>query len=288
LQEKNFFTLFVFSYEDFDSFLKFKSLIRNSVNMWLGWVGSNFLEQFDEYIKSILPNFSTQLTKYITETRKSKNKRKKGSSVHYEARSKEELSKLRRFYYEAFNELLYVKLGNYKISDEKSSFKISLSDRTEFTLKGGGLYEFLNLYKSIITYAQKKRDQFTRRILINRKQRYVKDLKKPIESFNVEKIEYIEIDMKNAVFESWYKNLVNTFSIGYLETPKLMSFVLEKGNPYFMAEIIDLEIESRIFLSAIEDSIRISPASHDTKPSTISKLFSIMQSQVDPSIDMSE
>jgi len=39
-----------------------------------------------------------------------------------------------------------------------------------------------------------------------------------------------------------------------------------------------------LFISATSNSIRISPAAEQTKPSTISKLFTILQSQVDPSI----
>jgi len=285
---KDYITLFVLSHEDYNSFQTFKSLIRHTPGMWLGWIGSRFLERFDEFVKTMFPDFSTKLVKFVLEFRDIENKRKKGSNVNWIPRTKEDLWKLRNFHHKTYNELVYVKKGRYEITNKRVQFKLSLSDRTEFTLESGGLLEFLELFKGVLVYARELRDLFNKKISVKKYEQKVKSLIKPIEIFSIDKIELIKIEMDNPFFESWLENLVKTFSLGYINEHKLVSFVLEKGNPYFLAEIIDIENESRVFISATSKTIRISPADYNTKPSTISKLFSILQARVDPSINIGE
>ena len=246
------------------------------------------MENFIDFMEKKFPDFDVSLIKYTTEYRIIKNKEKVGSSIHWESRTKEDLAKDRAYRYSTYKELLNIKLARYNIQKGHISFKLTLSDRTEFTLESGDLLEFLNIYKTILDHARQLRDSFNRKIQINRQQKYIKNIKRNIERYNIERFEMITIDMKEPIFKSWYNNLVDTFSLGYLSNFNILSVVLEKGNPYFLAEIVDLECGSRFYLSAVHDSIRISPSNQQTKPSTISKIFSILQSRVDPSIDMSE
>lgn len=285
--DKNHTCFVIYSYEGFHNFLKIKSLIKKTPHMWLGWIGSRFLERFDEFIVENTPNFKASLIKYITETHSLDKVKKKGSTIHYEPRNREDLLKIRKFHFSDFNELIYIKMAKFRIINEKSNFEVTLTDRTEFTIKSGGLYEFLDFYIEIMKHAQKLKDSFQRKIIINSEKRFLKRREKPIEIINIDKIESITVNMNQPTFPTWYDNLVNTFSLGFLKEPKILSFVLERGNPYFLAEIIDLEEDSRIFLSAIENDIRISPSTQEMKPSTVSKIFSILQNQVDPSIDIS-
>lgn len=288
ISDEPYYIFYVFSYVLQDDFKKFKSLIKNIRNVWLAWIGSRFMENFTDFMEKKFPDFDVSLIKYTTEYRRIKNKEKVGSSIHWESRTKEDLAKDRAYRYSTYKELLNVKLARYNIQKGHISFKLTLSDRTEFTLESGDLLEFLNIYKTILDHARQLRDSFNRKIQINRQQKYIKNIKRNIERYNIERFEMITIDMKEPIFKSWYNNLVDTFSLGYLSNFNILSVVLEKGNPYFLAEIVDLDSESRFYLSAVHDSIRISPSNQQTKPSTISKIFSILQSRIDPSIDMSE
>jgi len=289
-------TLYVFSYEGSELFRVFKSLVEKTRYMWRGWIGSRFLERFDEFVRSVYlkelgregAEASTVLVKFVLETRDVKSKDRKGSSINYEKRSEEDLNKLRTFYWKEFAELLYVKKGKYKITTNARYFSVALSDRTEFTLMEGDLLEFLALFKYVLFYARELRDKFKKKILINKSQRAVRATNETLEFLSFDKIELIKIDVDNPVISSWRDNLVNTFSIDHLREFKLLNFVLQEGNPYFLAETIDLENGSRTYVSMVENSIRISPAIEQTEPSTISKLFSVLQSRVDPSINLIE
>ena len=287
IPEEEYYTLLVYSYVSYDDFRKLKSLVSNIFGMWFGWIGSKFLEEFDIFCTNLYPDFNAELIKFTTESHDLLRIEKKGSTIDNEARTREELIKIRNFRYKEFNELFYLKRAKYRITGPIINFVLTISNRTEFTLKGTALFEFLNLFKEILRYAQELRDSFKKSVSIKRQERLVKKIKEPIEKLSIDKIELIDINMNKPTFDSWYDNLVNTFSIGYLDEYNIVNFVLEKGNPYFMVEIIDLESESRLFLSAIKSSIKISPSTQATKPSTLSKLFSILQSQVDPSIEMS-
>jgi len=285
--EMEYFTCIVYSYVNYNEFKKLKSFVNNISGMWLSWIGSRFLEEFDLFFNEIYPDLNVELIKFTSVSRDLKSKEKKGSTIDNEARTRAELNSIRQFRYKEFGELFYLNRAKFQISKSLTKFELTISDRTEFTLKGNGMFEFLNLYNEIVKESKNLRDSFTKRISLKRKERFVTEIKESIETISIDKIELIDIDMNNPAFDSWYKNLVNTFSIGYFEDYKIVSFVLESGNPYFLVEIIDLEYESRLFLSALQESIKISPSFETTKPSTISKLFSILQSQVDPTIEMS-
>jgi hypothetical protein len=290
IPNKNYYKiLYVTSFEGYNGFQLFKSFMRYTKNMWLAWIGSKFLEGFDEFVKSVFPTSSTELIKFGVIFLETKSKKKKGNSLNWIHRTKEELQKFREFYYNNYNELVYIKRAKYNIIiDKKETFKISLSDRVEFSLEKGDLLEFLELLKRVVAYAQYLQNLFTRKIVIRKEKQKIRALQKPIEMFNIDKIESIKIEIHESKFGSWFKNLINTFSLGYINEYKLVSFVLEEGNPYFLAEIIDLENGSRVFISAINNLIKISPARDQTKPSTVSKLFLILQSRVNPSIGIGE
>ena len=285
--DEKYITFLVYSYVSHNDFRKLISLINNIPEMWFGWIGSKFLENFDIFCNELYPNFKTELIKFTSESRDLIHKKKKGSAIDIESRTREELNKIRELHYKEFNELFYLKRAQYRFTSPTINFSLTISTKTEFTLKGNGLFEFLSLFKEIINYAQVLRDSFTKNIIIKSQKRSINKTKEPIEKISIDKIELIDINMKNPTYDSWYNNLIDTFSVGYIDEYNIVSFVLEKGNPYFMVEILDLECESRLFLSAIKSSIKISPSNQTTKPSTISKLFSILQSQVDPSIEMS-
>jgi len=90
--------------------------------------------------------------------------------------------------------------------------------------------------------------------------------------------------VKTPTTENWFENLTKVFSTPYLEGEGLVNFSLMKGNPYFLAHVVDTENGSAIYLSATRDEIRISPASKETNSTTVSKILQILQKYVDPTL----
>jgi hypothetical protein len=284
IKDERYVNLLVFSYEGYGAFSTFKALIKNSRRMWLSWLGTSFLERFDEFIKEAYPDYSTRSVKFNIESRDVEYKKVKGTTENWISRSRDELLKLRNFYYTEFKEILYVRKGIYEISNGKVQFKLSLSDQSEFTLEKGELTEFLILLKEILLKAQEARELFTKNIFITKGKRDVKSLDKPIETVSIERVELLRVEFDQGSLDKVYSNLYKTFSLGYISEYKMASFIRESGNPYFLAEVVDLEYESRMFVSAIKNAIMISPANESTKPSSVSKLFALLQSRVDPTI----
>lgn len=282
---KQYVDLLVFSFEGYEAFRIFKSLINiHTKKAWLGWLGSIFLERFDEVIKAEYPDSNVELVSFNFVSHDNITKKFKGTVINRVPTSKEGLFTLRDSY-KTLNQTIYLQKITYEVTG-RTGFKISLSDRTEFTLQGGNLLEFLSFFGVILKKAQQERESFIKTRTIKRRESKVKIDEKLIEivDFEIDKIEIIEIDVDNPVSSDWFKNFASTFSAGYLEEHNLICSAINEGNPYFLAQITDLDNASRIFVSATSRSIRISPGTEQTKPRTMSKLFTILQAQVDSSI----
>jgi hypothetical protein len=286
-----------FSLEGYHGFAIFETLIdKYARNAWLGWIGSVFLETFDTLIEEMYRDEEIQNDEAREEfdiewdTFNFTVGGKKKPTSTFRKRSKQDFISVRKNY-ENRNQVLYLQKVTYKvISRDAVLLQISLSDNTEFTLERGSIHVFLSLLRDILRKAQQERDLFTRTSSIRKHEDRRGTSDEPIEmiSFEIDKIELLEVDVSNLTSKSWFQNLRTTFSTGYLREHNLISAVINDGNPYFLAKVIDLENTSRVFISATSKSIRISPAAGQTKPSTVSKLFTILQSQVDPSIGTAE
>lgn len=276
--------LLVFSFEGYVGFKIFKSLINKYTRKaWLGWLGSIFLERFDEIIKDVYPDSKAELVKFNYISHEIGSEKPKGTAISWMPTTKKGLFKLRESFKEQ-NQFIYLQKTTYEINTDHTNFSISLSDRTEFTLQRGNLIEFLAVLGEILKRAQQELVSFTKTRIIRKQESKIEIEEEPIEmvSFEIDKIEIIELDVDPIT--DWFQNLTETFRGGYLKEYNLISSIINEGNPYFLAKIIDLDNASIVFLSATKRSIRISPATEQTKPSTMSKLFTILQSQVDPSI----
>jgi hypothetical protein len=288
--DERYISLLVFSFEGYHGFETFETLItKYARNAWLGWLGSVFLEGFDTVVKQMYTDNGIPQDGEIQEeydvTWDTFNFTVEGQkpTSTFRKRTKNDFIWLRNHY----KKVLYLQKVTYNVLlRNQLVFKISLSDRTKFTLERGNIIVFLSLLREILDKAQEERDLFTRTSSFKKHEEKVETMNEPVQIISVEidKIEIMEVDVSNPSFSSWFKKLRTTFSAGYIKDHNLLSSVIHEGNPYFLANIIDLDNASRLFISATSKSIRISPASEQTEPSTMSKLFTILQSEVDPSI----
>jgi len=235
--------LLVLSFEGYHGFEIFKSLIRYAKSIWLGWVGSVFLERFDTFLKMMYQDNKLRQDEEIQEEYdivwdkfniivEGKKPKKTGTIRHA---SKEDFLTLRN-HYKNQKQVLYLQKTTYKIvSNGNVIFKISLSDRTEFTLERGNIIVFLNLFREILDKSRQERDLFTKTNSIKKYEQRIDTTDEPVEivNFEIDKIEMIELDISNPISSSWFQNLVRIFSAGYLKDYNLISSVIEEGNPYF-------------------------------------------------------
>ena len=284
VKDKDYVTFLVFSYTNHEHYEVFHNFIKNNPGIWFAWLGSKFLENFEEFMRDKFEETPTNLVEFVLESRDITSKRKKGSSRHWMARNKSELQKLRRLYYDEYEELLYIKRGKFQFVHNEKHFTFSISDRSEYTIFKGGFLEFSDLLKELLYHVVTTRNLFSRKITYKKTERNVQTLQSPVISVSIDNIEVIQFEITKPFFKNWYTNLVKAFSQGYFNEYKLLSIFLEGGNPYSLIELIDLENGERLFLSVLDSLIRISPSRSSTEPSTVSKIFSLLQSRVDPTI----
>jgi hypothetical protein len=97
-------------------------------------------------------------------------------------------------------------------------------------------------------------------------------------------LEILSFGISETMTENWFSNVVKVFSAPVINDENLVNFILERGNPYFLAHVIDTENRSAVYLSATKDEIRISPVYKETNVATVSKIIRILQRYVDPTM----
>ncbi|MBU0760508.1 MAG: hypothetical protein KJ858_02345, partial [Nanoarchaeota archaeon] len=242
----------VFTYAKQKVLNVFNRLLNKCKWLWKPWLGSRFLENFNSFVKNYLGHYEAKLVEFSMEYREIESKKKKGSSRNWIVRSKEDLTLQRRFNYENFGELHYVKRGKYQIfSNSRVISNLSLSDRGEFSLRNTDLIEFLNLANKIFVYATHLKELFSRRVHIVSETRQIR--KDKVMTTKFEKMEIIRLNMKSAFFDNWYENLLKLLDIGYLNEHKIILFGQgSDGNGFIISEVLDIETGNRIFISSNE------------------------------------
>lgn len=279
---------FVFTFADAIVTDQFNRIIYSSQNIWKPWLGSRFLENFNQFMRNFYPTSQSKLMEFSIEYRDVDSKKKKGSSRNWIVRSKEDLIKVRRFQFDTFGELCYVKRGKYEISNNGSiATKLSLSDRGEFALYTGDILEFVEVGKGILNYAEHLKDLLSSKLGYSSSVINVKNNK--LQTISFDNLKVIDLNMSSAFFEQWFENLLRIIDIGYISEFKIMVFEKSKTKTNFITEIMDVETGQKLFLSSNKKSITLAPSiDSPPEPETISKVLSILQSRVDPSINIGE
>ncbi len=286
--EDEYISLMIFSFCDYSVFQKMiKSFIHSSHGFWFAWIGSKFLEEFDSYVGRIMSLQSFRIREYNLEFRDIRNRNKKGSTKGWvAARTKDEIQTLRATHHK-FNELTYVKRAKFDLKTNGTRWTISLSDRAEFSIRHAKIGDLMTILRGTLAFSRRIRDELKKKMITRELPKKNNEIIQ--KSIFIEKIEFLDIPVSKPVYSNWFENLTKTFSLGYLTEYRMASFIKEVGNPYFLVEIIDIENKSNVFLSAVGNTIRIAPGGDsETKPSTVSKVLSILQQRVDPSIAIGE
>jgi hypothetical protein len=163
-------------------------------------------------------------------------------------------------------------------------FVFSISDKSEILFEKGDLITFLEIVNSLRNITILHRTLAEKHFLINIEEILLEEGKRT-EIRSIKNLEVLTLNIDSPMTENWYGNLTNLFSTPFKREEKLMNFVLMKGNPYFLAQVVDLEKGgSGVYLSATEKSVRISPLGETTNISTVLKVIRTMQKYVDPNI----
>jgi hypothetical protein len=168
------------------------------------------------------------------------------------------------------------------IRKDAYSFKIGLSDEGELLLEEGDLFSFLELVQPLIDSSLILRNASTKRLIIESNENIVE--KGLIGSRSISLFEVLAFEVNASMTENWFDTAVKVFSEPVIGGEGIVNFVLEKGNPYFLANVIDTENGSAVYLSATKEEIRISPADEETNVATVSKVIRMLQRYVDPKV----
>lgn len=257
-----------------------KSLVHAIAGISFSWIDSRILENFDEIAKAVLGEITYRIDRATIELRPVGEIGKTGSEVRWAFKDKEELFERKKSEYERFKRIFYMKRVHCSIGKDGHMFKIGLSDEGEFLLEEGDLFSFLDLVQPLIDNSMVLRDASRKRILIQSTEVGAEKTKNELRSISL--FEVLSFDISGTMTEDWFNNLVKVFSVPYLKDENLLTFILERGNPYFLAQVVDTENGSAVYLSATKDEIRISPVNDETNIATVSKIVRVLQRYIDP------
>ena len=265
-----------------------KSCIRSfvhSADMEFPWLGSVFLENLDSFLNSVFgADARLAYRKIIYDSAPVARKGKTETNLKFTATSREDIWKRKLNDYERFHKFLYIRRVRTSVHWKGMPFLFSISDDAEILFEKGDLLTFMNIINSLRNIVDHYRRLARKRFDIKVKEITIENGIKT-ELMSIQNLEVLKLQIKEPMTSEWYKNLTELFSAPYNPQEKLMSFVLMQGNPYFLAQIIDLEKGgSGIYLSATGNAIRISPSSKETSITTVLKIIEVLQKYVDPNI----
>lgn len=261
-----------------------KSLVEFS-SMEFPWLGSAFLENLDDFIHTTFgADARLHFKRIVYDLEPIAGKGEPETDLRFMAASKEDILKRKRTEYEHQNKFLYIRRMKVLVLWKSDTFLFSISDESEILFERGDLIAFLEMINALKSIADFYRNSALAHFDINVEERLLEEGRKT-EFRTIQNLEVLKLNIDTPMTENWYENFTSLFSIPYKTEERLMSFVLMRGNPYFLAQIIDVEKGgSGVYLSATEKSIRISPASKVTRISTVLKIIKILQKYVDPNI----
>ena len=254
-------------------------------NMEFPWLGSAFLENLDDFIHTTFgADARIDFRRVVCDLEPIAGKGKTETDLRFMAATKEDILKRKRIEYEHQNKFLYIRRIKAFVFWKGDAFSFSISDEAEVLLERGDLIMFLEVINALRNITDFYRNAAVKHFDIDVKEKLLGEGRKT-EFRTIQSLEVLKLNMNNPMTENWYENFTNLFSIPYRTDERIMNFVLMKGNPYFLAQIIDLEKGgSGVYLSATEKSIRISPSSKVTNISTVLKIIKILQKYVDPNV----
>jgi len=249
------------------------------------WIGSVFLENLDDFIQVAFgADARLDYKRIIYDSEPIAGKGEIETDLRFAVASKEDILKRKQNEYEQYHRFLYIRRVRASVHSKGTPFLFSISDEAEILLEKGDLLTFLEIISALRSIVSFYRKSARKHLEIGVKE-IMTENGKTTELRTIQNLEVLKIEIKNPMTQNWYENLTELFSQPYKSEEKLMSFVLMKGNPYFLAQVIDLEKGgSGLYLSATENSVRISPSSTITKSVTVLKIIKTLQKYVDPNI----
>lgn len=249
------------------------------------WLGSAFLEDLDGFVRSTFgADAIIGFDKIIYDLEPIGGTGKPQSNLAFSPLSKEEILKRKKQDYHDSGKFFYIRRMNVRVAWKGEEFVFSISDEGEILFEKGDLIRFLELVDALRSIAILHRTLAERHFLVNIKEIHLEEGRRT-EIRSIENLEVLKLNIDNPMTKSWYNNLTNLFSKPFKSEEKLLNFVVMKGNPYFLVQVIDLEKGgSGLYLSATEKSIKISPLGETTNISTVLKVVRAMQKYVDPNI----
>lgn len=285
IAEKDEIIILSFSLEKFQFVRSCLMTFARFSNMDLPWLGSTFLENLDTFVRTTFGADNRLDYRWILyDLQPLGGKGKAQTNLMYTGvTSKDDIIKKHMDAYKTSSRFFYIRRMKVSVSGRRR-FVFSISDEGEILFEKGDLFMLLEMVNSLRNIVSFYRSSARKRLDMEVREAYPKEGKKT-ELRTIQMLEVLKLDVKKPMTRDWYDNFESLFSTPYRREEKLMSFVLMKGNPYFLAQVIDLEKGgSGIYLSATEDSIRLSPSSKATSISTVFKIIEALQKYVDPSI----
>jgi len=278
-------TILSFSLEKFRFVQSCLNTFVNSSNMEFPWLGSAFLENLDDFIKSTFgADANVEYNKIYYDLEPIGGKGKSQPNLVFSPLSKEQILKKKQDEHKNSHKFLYIRWMKVRVFWKEELFNFSISDKGQILFEKGNLIRFLELVNALRNMSALYRSMAEKHFLVNVNTISLDEGKKADVRI-IQQLEVLKLNIINPMTENWYENFTNLFSIPFKPEENLMNFVLMKGNPYFLAQVIDIEKGgSGVYLSATENSIRISPSSETTKISTVLKVVEAVQKYVDPSI----
>jgi hypothetical protein len=274
-------TVLSFSLEKFRFVTSCLATLVNFSDIDFPWLGSVFLENIDEFIQSTFgADAKMQYDQLIYDREPIAGNGKPQPNVTFSPISKEEILKTKKLDYEVYKKFFYLRRMKLRVSAKGQLFVFSISDEAEILFEKGDLISFLEIINALRNTAHFYRGMADKYLHME-----IEDIRKNIDVRTIGSLDILKLNVENPMTTQWYNNFVSFFSTPFKKEDKLMNFVIMKGNPYFLAQIIDLQKGgSGVYVSATDNSIRISPSNDATHVSTVLKVIKIVQKYVDPNI----
>jgi hypothetical protein len=268
-----------------------ESFVNFTPGIWFAWLGSYFLENFDNFINEHFENgFDILYENYtceISEKREETGKIIK-TRVEYERHpSKEEYIKEKQIMYEKLRRLISLKRIKCRFqSGDEICLKMSISEYGHLLIENGDLSLFMEIVRKVMNHAITDRNDFKKKTRIVRKQFSPKE-NFQLEVLEVEDIEVLIFSLQETRVEEWFENLTAILrDETLLLENNILCFEEAMGNPFIHTHLIDMESKSSIDLLAFRDAkiIKIVPSNRETEAEMVSTILSLLQTFVDPDL----
>ena len=264
------------------------SLVGVTRGLWFAWLGSDFLENLDRFVRRYLSEDAEVFASLASEIVERKMQPRKVRSYPMPRRRYIPLGELRevnRDNYERTGDITKYSTMRYRIYSKAKNmaFTISITDRAKVMFEKGDFTIFVSLLRPMVIEARRILDVLRREYRTSEEER---ELFGKIMTVRSPKIVETLVYRRPENAKKWFNEIIELFGSDN-EDEKLVNFTLLSGNPYFLSHVIDVENGSSIYLSATSDELRIAPAEKHPNESTIAKVIDILQRRINPTISVS-